>query len=100
MLTCQQLTELITEYLEGRMSLWRRAQFQMHLGMCRHCRAYLKQMKVTTQTLGRLPSEPIPPNIKSELLRRFRDMPLQKPDAESGGPGSGPVGPRGTRGSV
>lgn len=93
MLTCQQLTELITEYLEGRMSLWRRAQFQMHLGMCRHCRAYLKQMKVTTQTLGRLPSAPIPPDIKAELLRRFRDMRREQPEAARGGQDPESAGP-------
>lgn len=100
MLTCQQLTELITEYLEGRMSLWRRARIQMHLGMCRHCRAYLKQMKATIVTLGGLPPEPIPPDIKAELLRRFRNMPVEKPAAARGGPDAGPVDPRGTRGSV
>lgn len=74
MLTCQQLTELVTEYLEGRMSFWRRAQFQMHLGMCQHCRAYIHQMKVTVSTLGSLPPEPVPEELKSELLQRFRNM--------------------------
>jgi len=74
MLTCQQLTELVTEYLEGRMSLWRWAQFQMHLGMCKHCRAYLRQMKMTVKTLGSLPQEAVPPDVKAELLKRFGDM--------------------------
>lgn len=74
MLTCQQLTELVTEYLEGRMSLWRRMEFQMHLGMCRHCRTYLRQMKTTVSTLGALPPEPIPEELKAELLARFGRM--------------------------
>ncbi|MBK8172864.1 MAG: zf-HC2 domain-containing protein [Sandaracinaceae bacterium] len=74
MLTCQQLTELVTEYLEGRMSFWRRTQFQMHLGMCKHCRAYIRQMKTTVATLGQLPQEPVPPDLKDELLKRFARM--------------------------
>lgn len=74
MLTCQQLTELVTEYLEGRMSLWRRAQVQMHLGMCKHCRAYLHQMKTTVRTLGCLPQEQMPADIKAQLLKRFSSM--------------------------
>lgn len=82
MLTCQQLTELITEYLDGRMPLWRRIQFQLHLGMCRHCRAYLRQMKATVATLGQLPAEPMPPQLEAELLRRFRGMPLGRPPAD------------------
>ncbi len=52
MLTCQELTELITDYLEGRVSFMDRVRFRLHIGMCRHCRAYLDQMKQTIRTLG------------------------------------------------
>jgi predicted anti-sigma-YlaC factor YlaD len=90
MLTCRELTELITEYLEGRMSFWQRVQVQMHLGMCRHCRAYLRQMKATIQMLGKLPAEPIPPDIERELLRRFASLSPKDPEAL---PGSGPGAP-------
>ncbi len=74
MLTCKELTELITDYLEGRMSLGQRLRFQLHLGMCRRCRIYLRQMKMTIQTLGKLPDEPIPADVREELLMRFRSM--------------------------
>ncbi len=74
MMTCQQLTELITDYLEGRLSFWQRLQFHMHLGMCRHCRAYLRQMRATIHTLGQLPAEPIPADVKTELLARLRTI--------------------------
>jgi len=76
MLTCRQLTELVTEYLEGRMSLWRRLQVQMHLGMCRHCRAYLRQMKTTVRALGRLDQGQLqmPADLKAELLERLGGM--------------------------
>lgn len=71
MLSCQQITELITDYLEGRLSFGRRLRFQMHLGMCRHCRAYLRQMRLTIRTLGRVPGQPPPPEILDELMKRF-----------------------------
>lgn len=73
MLTCKQLTELVTDYLEGRQSFLDRLRFEMHLGMCRHCRAYLRQMKETIETLGSLPEESIPPEVSNQLLARFRD---------------------------
>jgi hypothetical protein len=79
MLTCQEVTELVTDYLEGRMSLWRRAQFQMHVGMCRHCRAYLRQMRMTVRTLGKLPNEPVPMDVRDALLARFRNVELPGP---------------------
>jgi hypothetical protein len=74
MLSCKELTEVITEYLEGGMSFSRRVSMQIHLGLCRHCRAYLRQMKATVTALGRLPDEPVPLGVKDELLARFRSM--------------------------
>ncbi len=72
MMTCQQVTELVTNYLERRLPLRDRVRFQMHIGMCRHCRRYLRQMRLTIRTLGSLPPEPIPVEVRDELLDRFR----------------------------
>lgn len=74
MLTCKELTEIVTDYLEGQMSFWQRAQFHFHLGMCKHCRAYVHQMKLTVRATGQIPTEPIPPDIKTELLQRLSRM--------------------------
>lgn len=74
MLTCKEVTEPVTDYLEGRLSIGQRVSFHMHLGMCRHCRAYLRQMKMTVRTLGHLPEEPTPAAVRDELLARFRAM--------------------------
>jgi predicted anti-sigma-YlaC factor YlaD len=73
MLTCRQMTDLVTEYLEARMPLMDRARFQMHLGMCSRCRRYLRQMKLSVRTLGMLRPESVPPQLIDELLARFRD---------------------------
>ena len=73
MLTCQELTELVTDYLEGRQSLIERLRFEVHLGMCRHCRAYLRQMKHTVRTLGRLSQDEMPADVSERLLAQFRD---------------------------
>lgn len=73
MLTCRQLTELVTDHLEGRLSLAQTVRFHMHLGMCRHCRAYLRQMKMTVRALGRAPEVSFPPEVRESLLKRFRD---------------------------
>ena len=72
-LTCQQVAEAVTDYLEGALSFVDRLRFHMHLGMCVGCRNYLRQMKYTIQTLGKLPAEPIPPKVRDELVKRFRD---------------------------
>ena len=71
MLSCREITELVTEYVEGALSLTDRLRFQLHIGMCRHCRAYLRQMKLTAKALGYLPEPELPPEVEGELLRRF-----------------------------
>ncbi len=73
MLTCKQITELVSDYVEKRLPLWDRMRFEMHVGMCKHCREYLRQMKLTVRALGEIPAEPPPPEVRDELLRRFRD---------------------------
>ena len=74
MLTCKQITELVTDYLEGRMRLADRMQFQLHVGMCKHCRAYLRQMKATVAVLGQLPDDAVmPDDVRDELRKRFAD---------------------------
>jgi predicted anti-sigma-YlaC factor YlaD len=71
-LTCKEVTEAITDYLEGNLSFGEGMRFQMHLGLCFGCRRYLRQMKLTIRTLGALPAEPIPPAVRDELIQRFR----------------------------
>lgn len=73
MLTCQQLTELATDYVDGELAYSRQLSVWMHLAMCKHCREYLRQYRATIATLGRLPDEPPPPECRDELLRRFRE---------------------------
>jgi hypothetical protein len=43
----------------------------MHIGMCRNCRQYVRQVKATAGALGLLPPPEIPPDLEDELLRRF-----------------------------
>jgi predicted anti-sigma-YlaC factor YlaD len=73
MLTCRELTELVTNYLERRLSWRDRLQVELHLGMCRDCRAYLHQMRDTIRTLGELPPDPVRPDVRDKLLERFRN---------------------------
>ena len=49
MLTCRELVTLVTEYLEGSLPFADQVRFQLHLGLCRDCRRYLRQMKETVE---------------------------------------------------
>jgi anti-sigma factor RsiW len=71
MLTCKQITELVTAYAEGQLPLMDRLRFRLHIGMCPACRTYVRQLQVTARALGKLPEPEIPPDLQAELMRRF-----------------------------
>ena len=70
---CQELVEVITDYLEDRLSPVDRARFEAHLEQCEVCRLYLEQFRATIRALGRLPEESLSREAKSALLNAFRD---------------------------
>ena len=80
-LTCQELVELVTEYLEGSLSAPARARFEEHLAMCAGCRNYLAQMRRTISALGRLSEESISPQARDDLLGVFRNWKKAHTDA-------------------
>jgi anti-sigma factor ChrR (cupin superfamily) len=71
MRTCKEITDLVTRYAEGDLSLTDRFRFQMHVGMCRSCRRYVRQVKVVAGALGLLSPPKLPHDVELELLRRF-----------------------------
>lgn len=71
-LSCQELVEIVTDYLEDRLPLPARTRFEMHLTYCKSCRIYLAQMRETSRLVGRLSEETFPPGAKEALLKVFR----------------------------
>ncbi len=71
-MSCKELVELVTEYLEGTLPADDRARFEAHLGDCDGCETYLGQMRLTIRTLGALSEETIPPDARDDLLEVFR----------------------------
>jgi anti-sigma factor RsiW len=72
-MTCRQVVELMTDYIEGLLSASDRARFEEHLAGCDGCTAYLAQLRVARRLVGRLADEPIPPALQRDLMEAFRD---------------------------
>jgi anti-sigma factor RsiW len=71
-LTCQELAELVTDYLEGALSRRKRLCFRLHIAGCRNCARYVEQMRTTIAVTGRIRAEDIAPEVREELLAAFR----------------------------
>jgi len=75
---CRELVELVTDYLEDRLSPADRLRFEAHLADCDACRTFMDQFRQTIQTLGRLPEESLSPDARTALLAAFKDWAREK----------------------
>jgi len=71
-LVCQQLVELVTDYLEGALSRRDRKRFEQHLAGCPHCPEYLAQMRATIYLTGRITPDDLTPQMREEFIELFR----------------------------
>ena len=59
MLTCKQLVENSSDFLDAQLTLRGRLSVRLHLAMCVNCRRFIRQMKISQALLRQLPEEPI-----------------------------------------
>jgi anti-sigma factor RsiW len=71
-LSCRELVELVTDYLEGALPPEERRRFEAHLDGCDGCQDYLEQMRQTIRATGMLSEEAIAPEARAALLALFR----------------------------
>lgn len=55
MLSCKELTEQASDYLDKQLPLSKKLQLKMHLLLCHHCRRYLKQLRTTIHVVKMRP---------------------------------------------
>jgi anti-sigma factor RsiW len=73
-LACQEIVELVTDYLEGAMDALLRASFDAHLAGCPHCTHYLEQMRAMIRVAGTLSADDLSPGFRAVLLDAFREF--------------------------
>jgi anti-sigma factor RsiW len=71
-LVCQQVVELVTNYLEDALPAADRKRFEKHLSGCPHCTEYLAQMRETIRLAGRVTPEDLTPDMRTELTDLYR----------------------------
>ncbi len=71
-ITCRELVEVITDYLEGALPVGERDLVERHLAMCTWCETYLDQMQHTLTIIGRLREDDVAPPMLDALAHAFR----------------------------
>ena len=80
MLTCQQIVDIASDYLDHRLRVRQRLAVLLHIALCRGCRAYFRQLRLTVLALGALPRPAPAPAQRDALIRQFREAILDAGD--------------------
>jgi hypothetical protein len=72
-LSCQEVVELVTDYLERALPPDEAAVFEQHLNFCDGCIRYVDQIRATIATVGQIEEQDVPPEACDRLLAAFRD---------------------------
>ncbi len=72
-MTCQELVELVTDYLENALQSEQRERFEAHLSVCPGCMEYLQQIRLTIAATGAVTEDSLEPQTRDALLAAFRN---------------------------
>jgi anti-sigma factor RsiW len=72
-ITCKELVELVTDYLEGSLPEDVRTRMDQHLSGCEGCINYVEQMRQTIRLTGRLREVDLTAQQRDDLLHLFRN---------------------------
>lgn len=71
-LTCRELVELVSDYLEESLSDDENTLFEAHIAGCDGCSTYVEQIRQTIRVAGRVTEDSIEPAARDALLEAFR----------------------------
>ena len=71
--TCQEVVELVSDYLEQALPAEQASLFEQHVNFCDGCDWYLDQMRSTVAAVGRITEQDVPDETREKLLAAFRE---------------------------
>ena len=75
MMTCQQLVELLIDFVSGELSQEHQALVERHLRICPPCVHYVETYKLTIQLTRQLPRhQPLPEALKERLWKALQEI--------------------------
>ena len=70
--TCRQMTDLVFDYLNDKLSPSTKRDFQQHLRICPDCVNFLNTYKKTVSVTRSIRPEEIPPKVRNNILNFLR----------------------------
>jgi anti-sigma factor RsiW len=73
-LSCAELVELVTSYLDGALDEGTAERVRDHLALCDGCAEYVEQMRVTVGAVPAVAEDQLDAGVRDRLLTAFRDF--------------------------
>ena len=73
-MTCKEIVEIVSDYVEGALSPAEREAVELHLNLCDGCTDYLEQLRLAIAITGELPADALSPELEEELCVAFRSF--------------------------
>jgi anti-sigma factor (TIGR02949 family) len=71
--SCQEMIEVVTNYLDDALPPDDQQRFERHLSYCAGCSTYVDQMRETIRQTSMVPrEESLPPSLREEIVAQFR----------------------------
>ncbi len=71
-IACQEMVELVTDYLEGSLGRRARRRFEAHLANCEHCTEYVAQLRATIRLTGTISADDLTPEMREDFLQLYQ----------------------------
>jgi anti-sigma factor RsiW len=71
---CEDVVELISDYLEGTLDIATHAELEAHLALCEACAEYLRQMRITLDAVGSVSLDSLSDRARADLINAFRNV--------------------------
>jgi predicted anti-sigma-YlaC factor YlaD len=82
-LNCQEVVELVTDYLEKALLPETQAQVEEHIATCPGCNSFYEQVQQTIMMLRKLSEQQTFPETKQDLLDIFRNWKQDESKSDS-----------------
>jgi anti-sigma factor RsiW len=73
-LSCVEVVELVTGYLDGALDDTTAARVREHLALCDGCAEYVEQMRATAGVVAVAVEDELDAGVRERLLSAFRDF--------------------------
>jgi len=80
---CDEIVELVSDYLEGALDIATQAELEAHLALCQPCAEYLRQMRITLDAVGSVSLESLSERARADLIHAFRNVPRSRKPSSS-----------------